>query len=486
MKIIIAALLTCQLAMPVNVWTAHFDNTRQAVNNLETSLTPTNVAARFGLLKTWTLDAQISTQPLYVVGVAGHNLVIASTEGNTIYAEDAVTFAQVWSINLGASYTTLGIASTPVIDVVNGWLFVAYVVSVGGNPQFFISKISLATGADLADRVITATYAGTGAGTVGSCTDTTSGGNVVFNAAWERQRAPLTLANGNVYIGFGSNGTEQACVFHGWELSYDEATLTQQAAFCTSPNSQGAGIWSSGGGAAVDGSGNLYISTGNGSAANGTSEYTQSVLKLSPSLAVMAHYTPSNWATTSTADQDVASGRVMLMGTNQLTIATKESVARILSTVDLSLVQSFSVPGQTYGGLFFQNAAYLQADGGGLASFAYGGSTYTTTASATTSGNYRYDSGWSASSNAGTNPIVWGYATNTAGTAADLIALNATTLAVIYDSGVIGGGGQFASPTIADGRVYVTNRAGQMLAFGLLPNAGIRGSSKIRGAAILR
>ncbi len=75
-----------------------------------------------------------------------------------------------------------------------------------------------------------------------------------------------------------------------------------------------------GGAPAVDGSGNLYVTTGNGDY-NGTTNFANSIVKLSPSLAVLDWWTPSNWAALESNDLDIASVRPMFVPNSQQVVA---------------------------------------------------------------------------------------------------------------------------------------------------------------------
>jgi hypothetical protein len=50
---------------------------------------------------------------------------------------------------------------------------------------------------------------------------------------------------------------------HGWLIAYGVATLQRTAAWCTTPNGAGAGIWQAGQGPAADERGDVYVMTGN-------------------------------------------------------------------------------------------------------------------------------------------------------------------------------------------------------------------------------
>lgn len=87
-----------------------------------------------------------------------------------------------------------------------------------------------------------------------------------------------TVVNGKIYVGVASN-CDQPLV-PGALISYDQATGTQIARFDTMPDGiVGGTIWSS---AAVDGSGNVYVTTGNAQNDVHVPYYSESIIKLDP------------------------------------------------------------------------------------------------------------------------------------------------------------------------------------------------------------
>jgi hypothetical protein len=131
---------------PVNVLTQHNDNQRTGANLNETTLLPSLLSAgRFGFLFARNVDGQPYAQPLYVSGLnipgkGVHNVVFVATTLNYVYAFDADDPAQsdpLWrSQQLGTPARrahfvpfklidpAIGIASTPVIDLASGTLYV--------------------------------------------------------------------------------------------------------------------------------------------------------------------------------------------------------------------------------------------------------------------------------------------------------------------------------------------------------------------------
>src|SRR5256885_7388823 len=155
---------------------------------------------------------------------------------------------------------------------------------------------------------IRAVVSGIGAGS--------SGGQVSFDPMLNSQRPALLLQSGHVFISWASY-----CDFgpyHGWLMSYNAASLLQEAVFNVSPNSFAGGIWMSGNGPAADSSGNIYLATGNGTW-NGTDAFGDSILKFQAltatptNLTVLDYFTPHEQSSLDVNDQDLGSGGVMLL-----------------------------------------------------------------------------------------------------------------------------------------------------------------------------
>src|ERR1700691_4645161 len=90
------------LAAEPNVLTVHNDVARTGQNLEESTLTTSNVnSATFGKIFQATLDGVVDAQPLYVAKVlipsqGIHNVLIAATENDSLYALDADTGAELW------------------------------------------------------------------------------------------------------------------------------------------------------------------------------------------------------------------------------------------------------------------------------------------------------------------------------------------------------------------------------------------------------
>ena len=103
--------------------TFHDDNMRTGENQNETVLTPSNVnSSTFGKLLSYPLDGLSFASPLYVPNVnipgqGSHNIVIAATEHDSVYAFDANdrSGSPLWHVNFtnpAAGITTIPAADT--------------------------------------------------------------------------------------------------------------------------------------------------------------------------------------------------------------------------------------------------------------------------------------------------------------------------------------------------------------------------------------
>jgi hypothetical protein len=267
---LISGLLASALAAAqVSLYTHHNDSARSGANLSETQLTTANVnASGFGKLFSYTVDADVYAQPLVVQGVAiagkgTHNVLYIATNNNSVYAFDAdnnqgANAQPLWQVNFNnaaagvtpvpvADVQTrqnirnpgpIGVMGTPVIDPATRTL---YLVARSKENTSYVQRLhalDLSSGAEKfgGPQVIAASIAGSGYDNVG--------GMVHFNPKWQNQRAGLALANGTVYIPWGSH--EDHDPYHGWVLGYDATTLAQVAAYCVTPEGAQAGIWQAG------------------------------------------------------------------------------------------------------------------------------------------------------------------------------------------------------------------------------------------------
>ncbi|MGF6840506.1 hypothetical protein QF001_004373 [Paraburkholderia youngii] len=327
-------------ATSANVLTYHGDTNRTGWNSNETTLTPSNVrAGSFGVLHAIKLGDPVNdwvdAQPLVVsaLSVSGttQDVVYVATEANNIYAYSASTGKLLLQRNLGTPVPksrlpggcgnngpTVGINSTPVIDLGTQTLYVVSYKLVSDTLTFWLHALDITT---LADKAGSPT-------SVSASHTLTDGTTHHFAAQFSRQRAGLLLANGNVYAAFGSFCDIRADESRGWVLGWKASTLSPLPAnqlmdkLSTSPNTFFlSSIWMSGYGIAAGPSGVLYAVTGNSDPSGTTyappKNIQESVVRLSTDLTTLQDYfTPSGTngvASLDETDDDFGSGGAMVI-----------------------------------------------------------------------------------------------------------------------------------------------------------------------------
>jgi hypothetical protein len=515
------------------VSTYHNNLARDGTNTREFALTPASVkAGSFGKLFSCAVDGEIYGQPLWVPNVAigggNHNVILAATENDSVYAfdADASPCKQYWKTSfLGAGITPIppsdtgepgdintkiGITGTPVIDPVSQTLYVVAKTKEGANYHQRLHALNLINGLEKfngpLDLTPSITVSGTGDTGDSSVGCTGIAGQVPFCPLREGQRAGLALANGNLYVAWASHGDNQP--YHGWIMSFNPGNLQQAPVlFNDSPNGREGGIWMSGGAPAFDSSNNLYVITGNGDY-DGVTDFGDSVLKLNNSLVVQDWFTPSVQGTLDSSDLDLGSGGAVVLvdlpgstvphiligggkGTNefgQMYVINRDAMGKYVSGGPDKSVQSFDLGGMIYStAAFWQNTMYIAAVGQQLRAYALNPLTsmFNTTATSQSAHSYGFPGATpSVSSQGATNGIVWALDTNstTAGNAsgtngpAVLYAYDALNLGtVLYQSdttvgatNAAGNAVKFCVPVVANGKVYVGTQT-EVSVFGLLP-----------------
>lgn len=332
--VLIPQFLAGMLYAQTSVTTHHYDHYRTGWNRTESVLTPSNVwSPNFGLQHTVVLDDQVDAQPLVMPGVSissgnyqgNHDVVYVVTESNTVYAIDANSGVVLLSVNLGHPVPrtalpgqcgnngpNVGITSTPVIDPANSTLYVMAYTNDG--PTYRLHALELTNLKDkVTPRVVAAEQ-----GLYPS-------GAFKFNARYQRQRAALLLANGNIYAGFGSFCDFAMNLSRGWLLAWNESTLQPASSGALTDwqeSDEGnyflSSIWMSGNGPAADDVGNVLLVTGNSdykaNTYDGVTNLQESVIKFGPTpTQVMDIFTPSNEWTLEQTDGDFGSGGVLVI-----------------------------------------------------------------------------------------------------------------------------------------------------------------------------
>jgi hypothetical protein len=452
-----AFLLAMALLVPgaeaANVLTQHNDLSRTGANTAETILTPANVnAANFGRLFTYPVDGQIYAQPLFMenlnIGGGIHDVVFVSTESNSVYAFDAdnggITY---WHTNLGTPFPapcgdltpTIGISGTPVIDRASGTIYLD--TKLASGPAHKLHALDITTGAEKFGGPVTLSATG-------------------FSASLEHQRSGVLLLNGVVYLAFASHCDSGS--YHGFVLGCNATNLSHLYTFNTTPTGSMGGIWSGGMAPAADAGGNIYVMVGNGTF-DGITNFGESMIKLSPSLAVLDWATPNNWSNLNQQDKDFGSGGPVLLPTHYVAGMGKDGIVYLADRNNLGHVGAFTqqFTAESQGDTVGPSPVYWQGpirqyffalhSSSPTKAFLYTGTNFFTTALSTAPYSFGDRAGGeSLSANGTTNGVLWEI-----GDDSNLRAYNATNLTTALWTGSIGAYVKMNCPTIANGRVYV-------------------------------
>jgi outer membrane protein assembly factor BamB len=396
------------------------------LNNQRTGNSAVFPAMSGSLTKAWSvkLDGAVYAEPLVV---SGH--VIVATEGGSVYSLDPKTGATLWRRNLGTpvplstlpcgNINPLGITSTPAYDSASKTLFAVAEVT---GPKHVLFALDPSTGSVRWSR------------------------NVDLSGddpATHQQRAALAVANGYVYIGFG--GLAGDCgQYVGEVVGVPTAGLAATISYRVPVKREGA-VWATGG-PVIDSSGNLYVSTGNGSSTS-TYDGSDSIVELSPTLKLLSRFAPSVWAADNASDLDLGSLSPVLLPGGLVFSAGKRGTGYVLRQGALGGI-----------GRQVSSAGVCAAFGGAAQS---GSTVYVPCLSqlrqVTVGADGSIKLGWTNSS-AGNSPVVGGGAVWSLASG-QLFALDPATGKV--KAGIaVGSLPHFASPTLWNGLVFVGTMSG--------------------------
>ncbi|MBA3809272.1 MAG: PQQ-binding-like beta-propeller repeat protein, partial [Solirubrobacterales bacterium] len=272
------------------------------------------------------LGAPIWGQPLLLGG-----RVYVATVGDRLSALDAASGAVVWSTSLGTPVPagalpcgdvtpTVGVVGTPVIDPGAG---VIYAVAdtwdaTAGEAHHVLVGLALAGG----EQVLRTPVDPPGA-----------------DPKALLQRTALNLDAGHVVFGFGGNDGDCG-EYRGAVVSVPEdgspASFWQTP--IALPSKSGGAVWATSG-PAVDGEGHIFAATGNPNPPSGQTaskyDYSDSVVELSPSLALQGAFAPPNWEAESNSDLDLASAGPELLPGGMLFQAGKDGIGHLIAEASM-------------------------------------------------------------------------------------------------------------------------------------------------------
>ncbi len=262
-----------------------------------------------------TVAGSVYAQPL----VLGSTVIIA-TENDQVYGLNAGTGAYEWHTSLGSPYDiandptfkaagctdlvpNIGVTGTPAYDSTSGDIFMFANILTSGAPEYYMVQMNPTTGAVIKKVAITG--------------HPSNDSHVTFSAKYNMERPGVLVMNGSVYGAFASHCDTKpydgyvvraSISTNGVSLWSDESGVTYDQA----------GIWQGGGGLMSDGTGRIFLTSGNGvSPAKGAGtkppgQLAESVIRLAinsnGTLVAQDFFSPANAPSLDAADKDYGSG----------------------------------------------------------------------------------------------------------------------------------------------------------------------------------
>jgi len=258
------------------------------------------------------LDGAVYGQPL-VIG----DLVVAATEGGTVYGLDRSSGRVRWRVHVAAplpltrqpcgDIDPIGITSTPVY-----YRGLVYAVAQDGRSGHVLVGIDPATGRLRYRRAVPSPDR---------------------RPYYDQQRAALAAEDGRVYVTFGGHAGDCG-PYVGSVVGMPAAGSGREPVVSyLVPTTDHGGIWAPGG-PAIGHGGTIFVGVGNG-ATSPPFDDTDSVTALSPQLRRTGVFAPRDWRADNAADLDLGSMTPVLAGSGQILMAGKRGVAYLLDAAGL-------------------------------------------------------------------------------------------------------------------------------------------------------
>jgi outer membrane protein assembly factor BamB len=455
-------------------WTTFgFDLQRTGYNPSETQLSASNVSS---LKLHWSIDlgGAMVTQPTFLSGVtvggASTDLVYVATLPGLVTALNAAIGKVVWQSQVPAVQPiggdfgagVVGVIGTPTIDRANNQMFV-----VSGTGQ--LHALDLATGAEQSGWPLPLLDAANGPPRM-----------FVYGSP--------TLVGTSLYIATASNGDRRP--YHGQviEVSTTYRTVLNRWYPTGATGPDGGGIWGEGGVAATifnpaaPTDYNLFAATGNAFATPQNAALAEHVVKLDPSLQVLA----SNTTPAPSGDADFGATPVLFQppqcSTGRLVVMKKSGELFFYDTnaIDAGPLQTLQISVPSTEGDFIGLPAFDPVLN----------QVYLGNPTDSTSGPYKHGLiALSLSSDCSSLSLAWqtqvgknessfanpaipptvanGVVYYADGVASEVFAFDARTGRQLWTFATTAGSGIFASPSVANGQLFVAAWDHNLYAFGL-------------------
>jgi outer membrane protein assembly factor BamB len=303
------------------------------------------------------LDGAVYGQPLVVGG-----LVIAATEGDTVYGLDRATGWIRWHVHLGTpvplsalpcgDIDPLGITGTPVYDPATRMV---YAVAETTGYRHVLAGITVPTGKLLFTRNVS----------------TPDG-----QPRYDQQRAALALDRGRIYVAFG--GLDGDCGPYQGSINGVPASGRGLIVSYKVPTAREGGMWGAGG-PVVGPDGTIYVSAGNGAATAPPFDGSDSVTALTPALRRTGIFAPATWAADNAGDADLGSTAPGLLSNGMILADGKSGTGYLLNSRHLTGVGSQLTQAPVcaaFGGMATTGTTvYVPCIGGGMAAVNTAGNT---------------------------------------------------------------------------------------------------------------
>jgi len=368
------------------------------------------------------LDGQVYAEPM----LCGGSLIVA-TENDTVYSLNATSGAVLWRTHVGTpmqgsalpcgNISPSGITGTPVVDTSTGLVYIVAFETPGFHE---LVALNVRDGGVRFSRPADPPGA---------------------NPLVQQERGALSLSDGRVYVPYG--GLLGDCGnYHGWVVGLNADGRGNMVSYQV-PTQREGGVWSPSG-AAIDASGNLFISTGNG-ASSSQFDYGNSVIKLSPALEQLDYFAPTNWLRLNEADTDLGSVGPLLLENGEVFQIGKEGVGYLLNASHLG-----GIGGQLYSARACASAFGASAR---LGSLVFVPCTNGLFAIATSQKSFQVV--WQSPDFPAGPPIVTGGVVWTLDTSSGALHGYSTATGGQLFSFEVGRATRFTTPTFGDGRVFV-------------------------------